>query len=142
VQGNVLQDARLEDLAELIACKVAEKLRPNELPAPRIELREKDLKTLANRISKELVKRISPETSRFLTVASAANYCSLSEDSIRGMLLAGKVVALRPVNGRVLIDKRLLEAAVLSSTKRARRHRGGYSRDKAEDLNGERQDEC
>jgi excisionase family DNA binding protein len=61
---------------------------------------------------------------RYLTIAAAAAYTSLSEDSIRRMLEVGKVTALRPVKGRILIDRQELDAAIRSSTATPRKGRG------------------
>jgi excisionase family DNA binding protein len=65
---------------------------------------------------------------RYLSVAHAAEYADLSEDSIRSLLSSGKLTALRPVPGRVVIDRRELDALLLSSTRRPRRARGVYDR--------------
>lgn len=61
---------------------------------------------------------------RFLSVAGAASYASLSEESIRKLLAAGKLTPLRPVRGRVVIDRHELDAFVLSCDQRLRRGRG------------------
>jgi excisionase family DNA binding protein len=61
---------------------------------------------------------------RFLTVADAAVYTGLSQESIRRLLARGRLHALRPVRGRVLIDRHELEALVLTSTATPRTGRG------------------
>src|SRR5690606_20223811 len=61
---------------------------------------------------------------RFLDVESAAAFTSLSADSIRRLLSAGKLTALRPVKGRVVIDREQLVSLVLNSTTSLRRGRG------------------
>ena len=53
---------------------------------------------------------------RFMTIARSAKYADLSPESIRRLLASGKLTGLRPVRGRVLIDRTQLDALVLSST--------------------------
>jgi excisionase family DNA binding protein len=84
---------------------------------------------VANRIADRLADRIAAlMTKRYLSVQEAAAYCSLSADSIRGLLAGGKLTALRPVGGRVVIDKRELDSLLQASTKCPRRRRGVYER--------------
>jgi excisionase family DNA binding protein len=61
---------------------------------------------------------------RFLTVQDTAVYTSLSPASVRRMLATGKLTALRPVKGRVVIDRQQLDSVVLSSDFRPRKGRG------------------
>ncbi len=61
---------------------------------------------------------------RFFSVADAAGYTSLSSDSIRRLLESGRLTALRPVKGKILIDRRELEHVVLGSTDRPAAGRG------------------
>jgi excisionase family DNA binding protein len=61
---------------------------------------------------------------RFLSVKHAADYCSVSPDSIRCLLSSGKLRALRPVKGRIVIDRAELDALVLGSDQRPRKGRG------------------
>jgi hypothetical protein len=61
---------------------------------------------------------------RFFGVAASAAYCDLSKKSIRRLLAAGKLTALRPVRGRVVIDQRELDSLILGSTKQPRDGRG------------------
>jgi len=65
---------------------------------------------------------------RFLTIAQAAGYVSLSPDSIRRLIERGDLVAFRPVRGRVLVDRRELDGLVLGSTRRPRGSRGQWRR--------------
>ena len=67
---------------------------------------------------------LSESGRRFMTVASAAVYSDLSRESIRRMLAAKDLTAHRPRRGRLLIDKRQLDALILSSTSRPRKGRG------------------
>jgi hypothetical protein len=60
---------------------------------------------------------------RFLDVEAAAAFTSLSADSIRRLLSAGKLTALRPVKGRVVIDREQLTSLVLNSTTTLRKGR-------------------
>jgi excisionase family DNA binding protein len=71
-----------------------------------------------------LLQRAGSPESRYLTVDGAANYTSLSPESVRRLLAGGKLTALRPVGGRVLIDRRELDSAVLGATKRPTSGRG------------------
>jgi excisionase family DNA binding protein len=61
---------------------------------------------------------------RFFSVPAAAEYVSVSDESIRHLLAAGKLTALHPVPGRVVIDRQELEALILSSNQRLRKGRG------------------
>jgi hypothetical protein len=92
-----------------------------------------DLDALAAQITDRLAERLGAGASqRYLSVAHAAVYCDLSEDSIRSLLSSGKLTALRPVPGRIVIDKRELDALLTSSTRRPRRGRGQYDRSTVE----------
>jgi len=80
---------------------------------------------LAVAISDRLAARFDEwQVKRFFTVKQAAIYSALSSDSIRNLLAAGKLTPLRPVRGRIIIDRRELDALILSSTGRQRRGRG------------------
>ncbi len=83
---------------------------------------ETDAQTLHAKLDLILAKVASP--GRFLTVARAAEYTDLSQESIRRLLAAGKLTALRPVRGKILIDRRQLESMVLTSTTTPRTGRG------------------
>jgi excisionase family DNA binding protein len=61
---------------------------------------------------------------RFRSVAGAASYTGLSTESIRRLIAAGKLVAYRPVRGRIVVDLRQLDALVLGSTSTPRTGRG------------------
>jgi hypothetical protein len=76
---------------------------------------------LANRLTDRLGRSPAP---RYLSVADASVYAGVSEDSIRSLLAGGKLTALRPVPGRVVIDRVELDALIRSSTSRPRRGRG------------------
>jgi excisionase family DNA binding protein len=65
---------------------------------------------------------------RYLSIKSAAGYTELSEDSIRRMLERGDLTALRPVRGKILIDRQELDAVILGSTTRPRMGRGIHRR--------------
>lgn len=71
-----------------------------------------------------LLERTAAGERRFFSVADAAVYASLSEESIRRLLSAGKLTALRPVKGKISIDRQELDAFILSSTARPRIGRG------------------
>jgi excisionase family DNA binding protein len=72
----------------------------------------------------ELAARLDAPAPRFLTVDSAARHCDVSADTIRRLLSSGKLTALRPVKGRIVIDRNELDDVVLSSNSRPRRGRG------------------
>jgi len=72
------------------------------------------LAEIADRLD-ALLQRIDQPPQRFLTVGQAATYSGLSAESIRRLLAAGKLSPLRPVAGRVLIDRQQLDSLILSS---------------------------
>jgi excisionase family DNA binding protein len=89
----------------------------------------RDLDALADAIADRLAERLAAlATKRYLSVAEAAAYSSLSPDSVRSLLASNKLTGLHPVGGRVVIDKRELDAFLQASTKRPRRGRGVYER--------------
>lgn len=61
---------------------------------------------------------------RFLSIEAAARYSGLSLDSVRRLLERGDLTALRPVPGRIVIDKAELDRLVLSSTRKPVNGRG------------------
>jgi len=60
----------------------------------------------------------------FLTVQHAAEYSDLSPESIRRLVQAGKLTALRPVKGRIVIERKELDAYIRSCHKPVRAGRG------------------
>jgi excisionase family DNA binding protein len=72
---------------------------------------------------------VTPTEPRWMSVEQAAAYSSLSAESLRRLLSAGKLTAHRPRPGRVLIDLRQLNALILASTRRPGVGRGRYVRD-------------
>lgn len=81
----------------------------------------------ASRVGLELVKPDEPGKQpdpRFLTIKDSAEYASLSVASIRRMISTGKVTALRPVRGRIIIDKRELDSVIQASSIKVRGGRG------------------
>jgi Helix-turn-helix domain len=88
-----------------------------------------DLNSLADAIADRLADRVTTAaTQRYFSVIQAAEYSGLSADSIRSLMSSGKLTALRPVPGRVVIDKRELDSLIQSSC-RPRRARGVYPRE-------------
>ena len=61
---------------------------------------------------------------RFLSVDRAAEYCSMSTASIRRLIAGGKLTPLRPVKGRIVVDRMALESFILSSSQKPRKGRG------------------
>ena len=68
---------------------------------------------MAKRNPEKTVKTIQD---RYLSISRAAAFCSLSVSTIRNLLQRGKLRALRPVAGRVVIDRTELEKFVNQST--------------------------
>ncbi|MHB1036811.1 MAG: hypothetical protein ACYC35_16270 [Pirellulales bacterium] len=81
------------------------------------------LESIAARLD-DLLARAGEPAPRFVGVEEAARYASLSPESIRRLLSSGALTALRPVRGRVLVDRIELENLVLNSTNSLRRGRG------------------
>jgi excisionase family DNA binding protein len=90
-----------------------------------------DLEKLATLIADAVTLQTAAMPARYLTIKSAARYTSLSEGSIRSLISTRRLTALRPVAGRVLLDRRELDSVLRSSTRRSRKHRGGYDRTQA-----------
>lgn len=82
-----------------------------------------DLDAIAARLDAILARLDAPPV-RYLTVDRAAGYASLSAESIRRLLAAGKLTPLRPVPGRIVIDRQQLDSLILSSDQRPRTGRG------------------
>lgn len=61
---------------------------------------------------------------RFFGVIGAAAYTDLSAKSIRRLLAAGKITGLRPIRGRVLIDRLQLDELILGADSNTRGGRG------------------
>jgi excisionase family DNA binding protein len=98
---------------------------PHSDEAPRAP----DADTLADAIAIRLFERLGELTQRrYLTIQHAAAYADLSADTIRSLISSDKLTGLRPVPGRVLIDRRELDALLASSTRTPRRGRGRYER--------------
>jgi hypothetical protein len=62
----------------------------------------------------EVLSRLAPPR-RFLSVNAAAEYASLSPDSIRRMIERRDLTPLRPTPRRIVIDREELERVVLGS---------------------------
>lgn len=71
-----------------------------------------------------LLERDGHASRRFFNVDHAAAYADLSTESIRRLLSTGRLTALRPVPGRILVDRQQLDSLILSSTRRPRSGRG------------------
>jgi len=61
---------------------------------------------------------------RFMGVRAAGAYVGVSAESIRRLIRAGTLTALRPVPGRVVIDRQELEQLVRNSDIRPPKGRG------------------
>lgn len=87
------------------------------------------LKAIAERLD-ALLER-TPQ--RFLSLASAARYCDLSEDSLRRLIERRDLTAHRPVRGKILIDRMQLDALILGAAGEVRGSRGSSSRSRSEE---------
>lgn len=73
----------------------------------------------------DVLQRLDAPAQRFLSVAEAAKYTSLSSDSIRHAIASGALQACRPVRGRLVIDRKAIDAWIQGSAGRTlRRGRG------------------
>lgn len=82
---------------------------------------------------REIADRLSAPPKRWLSIAAAADYASLSRDSIRYLLDSGKLAARRPVRGRVVIDRLELDSLIDGATSTPRHRRGQYDRRRSTD---------
>lgn len=83
------------------------------------------IEALAEKLDAVLLAVKQPvDAPRFLSVERAADYCSLSVESIRRLLASGKLTPLHPVRGRVVLDRNQLDAYVLGADSRPRTGRG------------------
>jgi excisionase family DNA binding protein len=75
---------------------------------------------------RDLIDRIDRgQWGRWLSVEGAAEYCSLSDKSIRNLVADGTLNPSRTVRGRLLVDRQELDAALVAGCgKRLRRGRG------------------
>ena len=75
-----------------------------------------DLETISNKLD-QLLEKVSAASTiqRYLSIAQAASYAGVSEESIRRLLGSGKLSAYRPVGGRVVIDLQQLNELILAS---------------------------
>ena len=80
------------------------------------------LDSLERKLDLLLAQQAPPQ--RFLTIQSAAVYSDLSPDSIRRLIERGDLTGLRPVRGRIVIDRLELDAAILAATDRPSNGRG------------------
>ena len=82
-----------------------------------------DLHDLAQKLDL-LLERTAGTEPRFLTIDAAAVYTGLSQGSIRRLLASRQLTPLRPVRGRIVIDRLELDSYVLGCTARPRSGRG------------------
>ena len=85
-----------------------------------------DATAAINELSEKIDRLIDAPTvaPRWLTIANAAVYSGLSEDSIRRLISSGKIAGHRPVKGRVLIDRGELDSFISAATTTPRQGRG------------------
>lgn len=67
---------------------------------------------------------------RWLSVATAARYCSLGEKSIRNLVASGKLTPSRAVRGKLLIDRQQLDSLLLAECGRQLRKGRGIRNDR------------
>ena len=83
------------------------------------------LSALLDLLQSEVAK--APLSSKgFLNLQHAAEYCDLSEESLRRLCNSRKLTALRPVKGRILIDRKELDAYIRSCDQTPRTGRGRH----------------
>ena len=97
---------------------------------PTLDSEKEILSLLASLSSKVdlLVDGAQQPAKRYLTVANAATYADLSPESIRRLIALRRLTAHRPVRGRVLVDRRELDALILSSNTNQQGGRGRAKR--------------
>jgi excisionase family DNA binding protein len=78
--------------------------------------------------AKKVRRLVSLQAARYIGIEDAAAYTGLCSRSIRRLLDRGELTALRPVAGKVLIDRREIDNLVLSAKHRAAGGRGLASR--------------
>lgn len=61
---------------------------------------------------------------RWLSIKTAAKYTEHSTNSIRHLLLTGKLTAHRLTRGKILVDKEELDNVIRTSTNQLRKGRG------------------
>jgi hypothetical protein len=81
------------------------------------------IESLAEKLD-TLLERTNAGSPRFLPIDAAAAYSGLSECSIRRLISGGKLQGLRPVKGRIVLDRLALDSYVLSCDTRPRTGRG------------------
>jgi excisionase family DNA binding protein len=90
-----------------------------------------DLDALADALADRLTERAAAiATQRYFSVADAAVYTGLSQDSIRTLLAGARLTGYRPLVGRVLIDRRELDALIQASTRAPRQGRGHHGNER------------
>ena len=62
----------------------------------------------------------------FLSIKHAAEYSDLSEETVRRLCKSGKLTELRPVRGKILIDRKQLDAYIRSCDGTPRTGRGRH----------------
>jgi len=80
------------------------------------------IQEILNRL-KDLEQRLSPVTSKWITVKEAAMYCRISESKARKLIAAG-TIQIHRIGGKVLLNRRELDYLILfgpdTPTKRQR----------------------
>lgn len=72
----------------------------------------------------QIAERLESGPVRYLTIDGAAAYCGLSAKSIRRLVSRGELEVMRPVKGRLLVDRHAIDSLCLSSKRSVRRGRG------------------
>ncbi|NLS97425.1 MAG: helix-turn-helix domain-containing protein [Planctomycetaceae bacterium] len=83
-------------------------------------------------ITERLDALLAQPHQRFYSIASAALYCDLSEDSLRRLIERGDLTPHRPVRGKILIDRHQLDALILGSAGETRGSRGSAARERSQ----------
>ena len=84
------------------------------------------LKEIAAKLDELLTALSAPRQAeqRFFGIDQAAAYSGLSADSLRRLIARGELTGLRPIKGKVLIDRGELDALILGSTRQPAKGRG------------------
>lgn len=96
---------------------------PPPLP-PTVGQQQHDGVNKADDVAEKTAEKATAVQRRFFTIANAAVYTDLSTESIRRLVSAGKLTALRPVRGRILLDRQELDAMVRASITQMKTGRG------------------
>lgn len=76
---------------------------------------------------RSLVKEGQKANKGFMSLKTAAQYSDLSVESIRRLCDSGKLTKLRPVKGKIVVDRKELDAYIRSCSGTPRTGRGRHN---------------